>query len=142
MYSIIFWINFLLMVRCIGVRFDVMALASKHMLKCKNIFLCYTTSNNKNMYIWVKIKVDLFFHYYINHPKYVFICKISFKSEVFLPVHHLASHMDLHSLKIQFKVEYFAKWDFSVCQKNSGFTWFSTFMTEKTSLIFFKGIFT
>ena len=26
--------------------------------------------------------------------------------EVFLPVHHETSHMDLHSLKIQFKVEY------------------------------------
>ena len=41
-----------------------------------------------------------------NHIKYVFICKISFKSEVFLPVHHETSHMDLHSLKIWFKVEY------------------------------------
>ena len=40
-----------------------------------------------------------------NHLKYVFIFKISFKSEVFLPVHHEASHMDLHSLKIQLKVE-------------------------------------
>ena len=40
-----------------------------------------------------------------NQLKYVFICKISFKSEVFLPVHHETSHMDLHSLKIQFKVE-------------------------------------
>ena len=44
-----------------------------------------------------------------NHIKYVFIRKISFKSEVFLPVHHETYHMDLHSLKIQFKVEYFEK---------------------------------
>ena len=44
-----------------------------------------------------------------NHLKYVFICKISFKSEVFLPLHHETSHMDLHSLKIQLKVEYFEK---------------------------------
>ena len=57
-----------------------------------------------------------------NHIKYVFICKISFKSEVFLPVHHETSHMYLHSLKIQLKVEYFAKSDFSVCEKNSHFT--------------------
>ena len=39
------------MVRCIGVKFNVMALASECMLKCKNLFLCYTTSYNKNMYI-------------------------------------------------------------------------------------------
>ena len=44
-----------------------------------------------------------------NHLKYVFIHKISFKSEVFLSLHHETSHMDLHSLKIQFKVEYFEK---------------------------------
>ena len=44
-----------------------------------------------------------------NHLKHVFIRKISFKSDVFLSVHHETSHMDLHSLKIQFKGEYFKK---------------------------------
>ena len=59
-----------------------------------------------------------------NHLKYVFIHKMSFKSEVFLSVHHETSHTDLHNLKIQFKVEY--------CPKNLG--------GSKKHLIFFLKI--
>ena len=41
--------------------------------------------------------------------KFLNMYLFTFKSEVFLSVHHETSHMDLHSLKIQFKVEYFEK---------------------------------
>ena len=77
-----------------------------------------------------------------NHLKYVFIHKISFKSEIFLSVDHETSHMDLHSLKIQLKVEHFTKSDFSVCQKKSDFSSLSTFSTKNITLILFKYILT
>ena len=75
-----------------------------------------------------------------NHLKYVFIHQFSFKSEVFLPVHHEISHMDLHSLKIQLKVEYFAKSDFS--RKILILPHFPHFTTKKIALILFKCILT
>ena len=57
-------------------------------------YVPYPTKNMKLSLFQLDIHMSAYQKLTKNHIKYVFICKISFKLEVFLPVYHETSHMD------------------------------------------------